>query len=230
MDQNIKQHTVGVWATASAAMSSASRFKIHTTADSAAAGGLPTGVIRGASNNSRIFIDGFNMGTATRPLRTGDTFTIAGCFAVNQMSGESTGTLRNFVVTADAYSLTVSTDADCLTAYFAPDMIHTGAYKTVDTIPQLEAAVQVFGVPSSKMLENLAFHKNAFALCMVPLAVPDGTSFSSSVTEDGYSIRIVKDYDITNDQEVCRLDILYGVKTIYPELACRISGTKTGGV
>ena len=38
------------------------------------------------------------------------------------------------------------------------------------------------------------------------------------------SIRILKDYDIDNDEEICRMDILYGVKTLYPELATRIYG------
>ena len=36
------------------------------------------------------------------------------------------------------------------------------------------------------------------------------------------SIRVVKQYDIDNDKDVIRLDILYGVKTIYPELAVRL--------
>jgi hypothetical protein len=231
MDQNIKAHTVGAWATDSAAMSSAARFKVHTTADSAAAGGLPTGAVVGATNNQNILLDGFNKATTVEQLQIGDTFTIAGCYAVNPMSGESTGILRSFVATAIAkQSVTVSTDAGCMKVYYQPDMIHTGPYKTVNTIPQLEAAVQVFGVPSSVMPQNLAFHKNAFALVMVPLEVPQGVAFSSSVTDDGFSIRIVKSYDIDNDQEIIRLDVLYGVKTIYPELAVRISGAKTGGV
>lgn len=228
MDQNIKTHTVGKWATDSAAMSSASRFKVHTTADSASSGGLPTGAKVDVTDNKRIMLDGFNRGTAIAVLKTGDTFTIAGCYAVNPMSGESTGQLRSFVVTSDAYSITVSTIEDCVYVNFLPQMIHTGPYKTVDTIPQLEAAVQVFGVPNTNMPQNLAFQKNAFALVMVPLEVPQGVSFSSSVTEDGISIRLIKDYDITNDQEIIRLDILYGVSTIYPELAVRIAGGKTG--
>jgi hypothetical protein len=35
---------------------------------------------------------------------------------------------------------------------------------------------------------------------------------------------VLKDYDIDLDEEVIRLDILYGVKTIYPELAVRLLG------
>jgi hypothetical protein len=44
------------------------------------------------------------------------------------------------------------------------------------------------------------------------------------VTHNGLSIRVVKDYDVDADTEIIRLDILYGVKAIYPELACRLWG------
>jgi hypothetical protein len=226
MDQNIKVHTIGAWATDSAAMSSAARFKVHTTADSVSGAGIPSGNAVGVSQNQCIFLDGFNAVTTVVVLEAGDTFTIAGCYAVNQMSGESTGELRQFVVTTDAKNAVTQCTIEGYTkVYFYPDMIHTGPYKTVDTIPQLEAAVQVMGVFSEPYPQNLAFHKNAFALVMVPLEVPDG-QWASTATEDGYSCRVVKDYDIDADSEVIRLDILYGVKTIYPEMACRIMGAQ----
>ena len=60
---------------------------------------------------------------------------------------------------------------------------------------------------------------------MVPLQPPDG-QWSSTASEDGYSCRVVKDYDIDVDAEIIRLDVLYGVKTIYPELAARIWGAE----
>ncbi len=72
--------------------------------------------------------------------------------------------------------------------------------------------------------QNLCFHKNAFALVSVPLEIPEGASFSDRMTKNGLSVRVVKDYDITNDVEIIRLDVLYGVKAIYPDLACRLTG------
>ncbi|MCK5551796.1 MAG: hypothetical protein KAJ09_01540, partial [Deltaproteobacteria bacterium] len=227
MDQNIKVHSVGRWATDSAAASSTARFGVHSTAVSAAGSGLPTGIAVGATQNQVINLDGFNQTLAQTVLEVGDTFTIAGCNAVNPMSGESTGSLRSFVVTASAVSLTMSTVEDEVAVSFAPEMIQTGPYATVDTIPQLEAAVVVRGSPTKAYPQNLAFHKNAFALCMVPLEVPDGV-WSSTAEQDGYSCRIVKDYDIDADSEIIRLDILYGVKTIYPEMAARIMGAQQG--
>jgi hypothetical protein len=40
---------------------------------------------------------------------------------------------------------------------------------------------------------------------------------------DGISLRIVSQYDITNDKFPARVDILYGYKTIRPQLACRFA-------
>lgn len=227
MDQNVKAHTVGNYVTDTAAVASA-RIAVHSTADSASGGGLPTGAGVGVSQNQAILLDGFNRGTTVCVVKVGDTFTIAGCYAVNPMSGESTGVLRQFVVTADAYSATASTVEDTVKVYIQPDMIHTGPYKTVDTIPQLLAAVTIQGNPRSQYPQNLAFHKNAFALVMVPLEMPSGV-WGATETEDGISIRVVKDYGIDADVETIRMDILYGVKTIYPELACRIMGAQATG-
>lgn len=225
MDQNIKSHTTGHWATApSTVVATTGRLHVQTTADSAG-GGLPTGLIPGASNNQWILIAGMDQSTQVA-FEAGDTFTIAGCYAVNPMSGDSLSTLRRFVVTSDAAVITSGCSGNPTQVYFYPDMIHTGAYKTVDTIPQLAAVVTIDEMPSSIAAQNLAFHKDAFALVMVPLEKPDST-FAAVESEDGISIRVVKAYNIDTDTESIRLDILYGVKTIYPELAVRISGAST---
>ena len=104
-------------------------------------------------------------------------------------------------------------------------MIDTGPYKTVDTLPAAGAAVTIVGTQGEPYPINLAFHKNAFALVMVPLPMPSGV-WGARATDEGYSIRIVKDYDIDKDDEVCRLDVLYGTKTLYPELGVRIRGAE----
>jgi len=225
MDQNIKSHTCGAWATDSAAGASSGRFVVHNTATSGGTG-LPTGLVPGASANAKILMDGFDKATTVQVLKVGDTYTIDGCYAVNPMSGESTGSLRSFVVTADVTGVSASTSNDGVVVPFVPEMIHTGPYKTVDTIPQLSADVRLKGVSSQQFPQNLAFHKNCFALCMVPLQVPDAPVWSGSATEDGYSIRIVKAYEIGEDDEIVRLDVLYGVKTIYPEMGVRVMGAE----
>ena len=58
----------------------------------------------------------------------------------------------------------------------------------------------------------------------VPLELPDSATFKARADWRGYSIRVVKDYDIDQDEEIIRLDILYGVQAIYPELGVVLYG------
>jgi hypothetical protein len=51
--------------------------------------------------------------------------------------------------------------------------------------------------------------------------MPQGVDFASRQVLDGVSMRIVRAYDINNDKFPCRLDVLYGYKTLRAQLACR---------
>jgi len=215
MDQNIKNHDSGDYH--------------HTGSSPALLIGLTGGTLMpstgGGTLNTHIEVIDCRL-VASKAFRTGDVFTIAGVYAVNPMSGESTGQLRKFVVTADAScAATETTSGGGIDVYFQPDMIATGAYKTIDTFPVTAAAVTVIGNEGEPYPQNLAFHKNAFALVTVPLEMPDGV-WGARESYNGLNIRVVKQYDIDEDVEIIRLDVLYGVKTLYPELACRIFGAE----
>ena len=76
--------------------------------------------------------------------------------------------------------------------------------------------------------ENLAFHRNAFALAMAPLP-QHGQKLGAQVKTiqdqtTGLSIRSRMFYDGDNSKVKVALDILFGVKTLDPNLACRGSG------
>lgn len=224
MDQNIKTHVMGNIGTDTSEQVAAS-IQVASSAVSGG-GGIPAAANygQGLTPNQHILFQGFpHESTVAMPI--GTVFQIATCYAVNPMSGESTGVLRQFVVTT-AVDATATTAGGALAdVWFQPDMIHTGPYKTVDTIPAIASKMTVIGNSKRSHPVNLAFHKNAFALVMVPLAVPDD-AWSASASEDGVSIRVVKSYGIDADVETIRMDILYGVKTIYPELAVRIMGAE----
>lgn len=70
---------------------------------------------------------------------------------------------------------------------------------------------------------NLAFHPMAFAFVTRPLTAPGGVE--SYVTHyNGVSLRVVRGYDMQYKREMLSMDVLYGFKTLYPELAVRVLG------
>lgn len=196
MDQNVNVHTVG------------------------ALGGSP--LVNGASQSgATLLTKGWTAAAAAR-LKKGDIFTIAGVNAVNPQSRVSTGQLRQFVVTAD-----FSSDAAGLgSVSIYPSITASGQYQTVDAAPADGAAITVFGASAATGPAALAYHRDAFCLATADLPLPGGVDMASRVSDKqlGMSMRLVRAYDINNDRFPCRLDVLYGWKTIYPELACRLQG------
>jgi hypothetical protein len=61
---------------------------------------------------------------------------------------------------------------------------------------------------------------------MVDLELPQGVWMADRVSDKqlGVSLRIVKAYDIQNDSQPARLDVLWGRKAVRPEMACRVGG------
>lgn len=184
-----------------------------------ARGGTP--LVNGASQTgSSLDTDGWS-NSVTAVVKAGDVFTIAGVYAVNPVNKQSTGQLRQFVVTANANSGASTGPA---TISIAPSITTSGAYQNVSAGPADNAAITMVGSAATTYPANLMFHRDAFGLVTVPLELPRGASFKGRASANGLSVRVINDYDIENDDDIIRLDILYGVKALYPELACRIFG------
>lgn len=156
------------------------------------------------------------LATGTTTFKKGDVVTFAGCNRVHPETKLDTGVLQQFVVTADyaggAGSLQIS-----------PAIYTSGGRQNVVAAGIANGvAVSKVGGVSAVYKPSLAFHKDAFAFATADLVMPQGVDFSARQVLDGISMRIVRQYDINNDRFPCRLDVLYGYKTIRPELACRI--------
>lgn len=65
---------------------------------------------------------------------------------------------------------------------------------------------------------NLAFVPNAFAFVTRPLTAPSGVE-SYVTSYNGVTLRVVRGYDMKYKKEMLSMDVLYGYKTMYPELA-----------
>ena len=70
---------------------------------------------------------------------------------------------------------------------------------------------------------NLVFQKEAFAFATRPLITPAGVE-SYTINHNGISLRVVRGYDQKYKKDLLSMDILYGYKTIRPELAVRYLG------
>ena len=156
---------------------------------------------------------------SSKTWKVGDVFTIASVFSVNPQTRESTGSLQQFTVTADASGSSTGT----LSIYPA---IYTSsnALATVNSFPQAGAVITMLGAANTSYPQNLAYHKNAITMATADLLLPQGVDMASRQVHNGISMRIVRQYDINNDRMPCRIDVLYGFKTIRPEMACRVWG------
>jgi hypothetical protein len=206
MDQNVNVHTVGP---------QGGTPLINTTV----ANTVP-GVVT-AEGATSITTDGWTAAAASR-LVVGDVFTIAGVYAVNPQSRISTGQLRQFTVTAAVSS---AADGSALIDV-SPALRSSGAFQTIDAMPANNAAITVLGAASVASPQNMTYHRDAFTLACADLVLPGGVDMAARVSDSqlGLSIRMVRAYDINNDRFPCRLDVLFGWKTLYPELACRVVG------
>ena len=160
-------------------------------------------------------------GTGTQTLKKGDVFTIGSVFAVNPQTRESTGSLQQFVVTADTTaSGGAYTNVPISPAIYTP----VSALATVDSFPQSSATVTFVGAASSQFPQNLAYHKDAIAFATADLLMPQGVDMASRQVHNGISLRVVRQYDINNDRMPCRIDVLYGYSVIRPQMAVRLWG------
>jgi hypothetical protein len=194
MSQSIKQFTTG------------------TRTNGAVNGTVST---QGASS---IALDGLgNAGT----LKKGDVFTIANVFAVNPQTRESTGSLQQFVVTADV----VASAGGEATVDIAPSIYTaTNALATVNSFPQNDAVVTFLGAANTGYAQNLVYHRDAITFATADLLLPQGVDLASRQVHNGISMRVVRQYDINNDRMPCRVDVLYGYSVIRPEMAVRLWG------
>jgi hypothetical protein len=79
------------------------------------------------------------------------------------------------------------------------------------------------GVPTTEV--GIAFHRDALALAIRPLAIPMGAKGNSAIANyGGLGIRTTYGYDIMHKLDVISLDVLYGCKVIDPNRAILIHG------
>jgi hypothetical protein len=155
--------------------------------------------------------------TGATTFKAGDIFTVAGCFRVHPETKVSTGVLQQFVVAAD-----YAGGAGSLT--FAPAIFTSGGRQNVVAagMANSSAIVKVGAGNAELLTPSMVFHRDAFAFATADLVMPKGVDFAAREVYDGISLRTVRQYAIGTDTMPCRIDVLYGFKTIRAQLAARI--------
>ena len=195
--QNIRAHTVG------------------------ALGGTP--LVNGvpASGATTLAVDGWSA-TITAILKEGDIFTIAGVNAVNPITGEDLGILRQFVVTADQDS----NGSGQTTIPIDPPITSSGPRKTVAALPADDAALTMVTTAGGVVANQpLYFHKSWAALAIAPEPTIRGVHASKMVSDPdggGIGIRYAMWWDGDTNQFKVRFDVLIGLLCQLPEYALRI--------
>lgn len=202
MSQNIQRHTVG------------------PLGGSPVVNGAAQGLTTGWANTGSLITNGWTAAAAQR-VAAGDIFTIAGHFAVNPVTRQSTGQLMQYCCT-QAQS---SDGAGNLTLTITPAIIVSGPWQNVVASPTSGNALTFVGTASTSYSRSLAWVDDAFALAVVPLedlAMFGG--WGSVKSQDGFSLRVFRQAAISTDTVGGRVDCLYGWATPYPEQACQLVG------
>jgi len=169
-------------------------------------------LIDGASQTGSTLVIDTGAGT----LLKGDILTIAGVNRVHPETKVDTGQLQQFVVTADS-------GASATSLSVSPALTITGATQNVSGSPANNAIITKIGGASATHDISLGYAKDAFAFVTADLRLPRGVDFAAREVMDSISMRIVSDYDITNDTYPTRIDVLYGYKTLRAQTAVRFA-------
>jgi len=207
MDQNIARQTIGTLSPS----------------------GTSNPTVNGANQSgSTLSTTGWTSGAT---LNANDIIAVVGMDSVNPLSWRDTGTYRTFTVTA----LATANGGGVMAIPVSPDINYdaTSSFQTVLNAPPNGAQILVYNVPYTQFsnisaissAQALAFHKEAFALVVVPLELPGGLDWSERVTDPktGMSARLTRGFDIAGNKRYTRFETLGGVKTVRPEFACRIA-------
>lgn len=79
--------------------------------------------------------------------------------------------------------------------------------------------------PAEEDIKMFGFHRNGIALVTRPLALPRGNAESAIVNYDGFSLRVVRGYDMTKKTDIVSIDMLYGVKLLNDGLVACLKDT-----
>lgn len=159
----------------------------------------------------------------TLTVTAGTRFTINGIYDVHPVTKATLSSLKQFVVVAGG-----SSDAGGALSVTVSPTVYGSAANGLQNVSSLAANAAginfLNGAASVVTPQNIAFHKNAFRFCSVPLVMPDGLDMAAQESYKGITVRVIRDYDVLKDRMIMRADILWGLALVRPEYASIITG------
>ena len=162
-------------------------------------------------------------------LNAGDIITLGtagnanAVLAVNRVTKQSTGKQRQFVVTAN-----VASGATTIPIYpsIVPSISGNAVqYQTVNQSPATGAAVNLFMPASGLYRKAFGYAPKAITMASGDLPIPRGNVDAARAKYDNVSLRMATQWQVGTDQEITRLDTLYGGLVVRPEWVCSVADT-----
>ena len=161
--------------------------------------------------------------SATVSPTVGSVFTITGVYDCHPETKAAYPHLKQFVITAIDSGNRIMT--------VSPSTYLTGAKKNMGSSTGGDLATTDFnsktltfhGSASTSYRQNLMYYKDFATFVMADLPLFAGADRCNRGNRDGFALRVWVDSDIKNDEQIFRIDALYGYKILRPEWACRIS-------
>lgn len=161
------------------------------------------------------------VGVVSGTIKVGDCFTIAGVESVHMETNQPTGQLKTFRVVG-----IVSGAGGAGVIRISPPIIsgqgNTEAelqYKNVSATPATGAAITFMNIKTA--WANPFWHRDAIELLPARYAIPTdaGAAVLRATTDQGIEVVFQKQYDINTMKIKYRLDTMFGVAMVNPEMA-----------
>ena len=156
--------------------------------------------------------------SSTTSVAAGDCFTIANCYAVHHITKSSTGQLKTFRVISVPSSTTLVISPPIISNQGSTDA--EAEYQNVTfSSTASNAAITFLNIAAASV--NAFWQKDAIELLPGRYAVPAdaGTAVMRASTDQGIELVMQKWYDINTMKTKFRIDTLFGVAMVQPEMA-----------
>lgn len=150
-------------------------------------------------------------------LKEGDAFTITGVESVHQITKQATGQLKTFRVVKVNSATSIVISPPIISAQGGSEA--EKQYQNVSATPANDAVITMLNTATA--YANPFWHRDAIELIPARYAVPTnaGAAVLRATTDQGIELVFQKQYDINTMKTKYRLDTMFGVVMVNPEMA-----------